>query len=57
MSLLEGMVSLTRYHVLDSPTELPDEYLAERIKRNAFIDIETTIDEESIGQTGTYNIL
>ncbi|MBW2050611.1 MAG: recombination-associated protein RdgC [Deltaproteobacteria bacterium] len=49
MSLLEGVISLTRYRVTSSPAELSEEFIAERIKRNAFVDIDNTADEESIG--------
>jgi DNA recombination-dependent growth factor C len=49
MGLIQGPVNLTRYRVLDSPPELTDEFLTERLKRNLFLDIENTPDEESMG--------
>ncbi|MBF0529417.1 MAG: recombination-associated protein RdgC [Deltaproteobacteria bacterium] len=53
MGLLKGSVSLTRYRVTDDPPELTDEFISDRLKRNAFLDIESTTEEESIGWVET----
>jgi len=57
MSLLEGTISLTRYRVTGTTPDLTDEFLAEHIKRNAFIDIDNTADQESIGWVEVLNPL
>ncbi len=57
MSLLEGTVSLTRYHVTNKIPGLTDEFLTESIKRNTFIDIDHTADQESIGWVEVLNPL
>jgi DNA recombination-dependent growth factor C len=49
VSIIKGTVSLTRYRVLDQPVEIGDEFIAERLQRNAFIDIEGGVEEESAG--------
>ena len=49
MGLLKGNISLTRYKVLDSPPEFTEEFLTDRFRRNAFMDIDKTPEEESMG--------
>ncbi len=49
MGFIKGSLSLTRYRVLDAPPELSDEYLAERLGQNAFVDIEHSPEERSLG--------
>jgi DNA recombination-dependent growth factor C len=49
MSLIKGSVSLTRYTVMDQPPDVTDDFLAEHLRNNAFMDIEGTTEEESIG--------
>jgi len=50
MGLLKGSLSLTRYRVKEEPPELlTDEYLDERLAKNAFVDIEDTPEERSLG--------
>ena len=50
MGLLKGSLSLTRYRVKEEPPELlTDEYLDERLAKNAFVDIEDAPEERSLG--------
>lgn len=49
MSLIKGSVTLTRYRVMDELPELTDEFIAERLGRNAFIPIDGTAEEEAVG--------
>ncbi|MBU2550910.1 MAG: recombination-associated protein RdgC [Proteobacteria bacterium] len=49
MGLVKGTVKLTRYRIMEPPPELTDEFLAERIRRNSFMDIDSTTDEEADG--------
>lgn len=49
MSLIKGNLSLTRYLVLDDHPDLTDEFIGERLRKNALMDIESTAEEESIG--------
>lgn len=50
MGLIKGTMSLTRYRVKEEPPEtLTDEYLSERLTKNAFVDIEHAPEERSLG--------
>ncbi len=50
MGLIKGTLSLTRYRVKEEPPEtLTDEYIGERLAKNAFIDIEHAPEERSLG--------
>ena len=49
MSLIKGSVSLTRYTVLDQPPDVTDEFISQHLRNNAFMDIEGTTEEESVG--------
>jgi DNA recombination-dependent growth factor C len=50
MGLIKGNPTLSRYRITDPPgAELSDEFLRERLKKNAFLDIEDTSEEESLG--------
>lgn len=50
MGLIKGTLSLTRYRVKEEPPEtLTDEYLTERLTKNAFVDIEHAPEERSLG--------
>lgn len=49
MSLIKGSVSLTRYSVLDQPPDVTDDFLTQHLRNNAFMDIEGTTEEESVG--------
>ncbi|MEW5723683.1 MAG: recombination-associated protein RdgC [Thermodesulfobacteriota bacterium] len=49
MGLQKGAINLTRYQVPDQPSDLGDEFIQERLTRNAFVDIETGTQEESAG--------
>jgi len=50
MGLIKGTLSLTRYRVKEEPPEtLTDEYLSERLTKNAFVDIEHAPEERSLG--------
>ncbi len=50
MGLIKGTLSLTRYRVREEPPEtLTDEYLSERLSKNAFVDIENAPEERSLG--------
>lgn len=50
MGLIKGTLSLTRYRVREEPPEtLTDEYLTERLVKNAFLDIEELAEERSLG--------
>lgn len=50
MGFIKGSLSLTRYRVKEEPPELlTDEYLDERLAKNAFVDIEHTPEERSLG--------
>lgn len=55
MGLIKGSVNLTRYRVLDSPSEVTEEFVAERLQNNAFIYIDNTLDEESLGWVEVLN--
>lgn len=50
MGLIKGGLSLTRYRVKEEPPELlTDEYISERLTKNAFVDIEHAPEERSLG--------
>lgn len=49
MSLLSASVSLTRYRIIDEVTDQLLREVPERLKRNAFRDIDHTADERSFG--------
>ncbi|MDR2945953.1 MAG: recombination-associated protein RdgC [Candidatus Adiutrix sp.] len=50
MGLIKGTLSLTRYRVREEPPEmLTDEYITERLAKNAFVDIEHAPEERSLG--------
>ena len=50
MGLIKGTLSLTRYRVKEEPPEtLTDEYISERLTKNAFVDIEHAPEERSLG--------
>lgn len=50
MGLMKGTLSLTRYRVKEEPPEtLTDEYISERLTKNAFVDIEHAPEERSLG--------
>lgn len=50
MGLIKGSLSLTRYRVKEEPPEtLTDEYVSERLNKNAFVDIEDAPEEKSLG--------
>lgn len=49
MGFLKGGLSLSRYRVMDEPPEMTDEYLSERLKKNAFWDIEASAEEAGLG--------
>ncbi|MDR1546146.1 MAG: recombination-associated protein RdgC [Deltaproteobacteria bacterium] len=58
MGLIKGGLTLSRYRVLEQPQAgLTDEYVAERLARNAFVDIEETMDESSLGWAQIFNHL
>lgn len=57
MGLIKGSVSLTRYRVVDAPPEITDEFLADRLHKSSFMDIETSPEEESIGWVEILNPL
>jgi DNA recombination-dependent growth factor C len=58
MGLIKGALSLTRYRVLEEPPEtLTDEYLSGRLAQNAFLDIEYTAEEQSLGWVEFFNHL
>ncbi len=50
MGFIKGSLSLTRYRVKEEPPEtLSDEYIDERLAKNAFLDIENSAEERSLG--------
>lgn len=50
MGLVKGSLSMTRYRVKEEPPEtLTDEYINERLNKNAFVDIEDAPEEKSLG--------
>ncbi|MEW6263297.1 MAG: recombination-associated protein RdgC [Thermodesulfobacteriota bacterium] len=55
MGLIKGAVNLTRYWLAENPTEIGDDYVAERLQGNAFLDIEATTEEEAIGWVDALN--
>jgi DNA recombination-dependent growth factor C len=55
MSLLKGALNVTRYRVLDSPEEISNEFLAAHLQKNAFLDIDSTTEEESFGWVEVLN--
>ncbi|MDR3038251.1 MAG: recombination-associated protein RdgC [Candidatus Adiutrix sp.] len=58
MGLIKGALSLTRYRVREEPPEtLTDDYLSGRLAKNAFIDIEPTPEERSLGWVEFFNHL
>jgi DNA recombination-dependent growth factor C len=58
MGLIKGALSLTRYRVREEPPEmLTDEYLSERLAKNAFLDIENGPEERSLGWVEFFNCL
>ncbi|UQZ89120.1 hypothetical protein C4J81_07880 [Deltaproteobacteria bacterium Smac51] len=58
MGLIKGSLSLTRYRVIEEPPEeLTDEYITERLTKNAFIDIEHAPEEKSLGWVEFFNHL
>lgn len=58
MGLIKGSLSLTRYRVKEEPPEmLTDEYLTERLMKNAFVDIENAPEEKSLGWVEFFNHL
>ncbi len=58
MGLIKGSLSLTRYRVLEEPPEeLSDDYITERLAKNAFMDIENVPEEKSLGWVEFFNHL
>ena len=58
MGFIKGSLSLTRYRVKEEPPELlTDEYLDERLAKSAFVDIEHTPEERSLGWVEFFNHL
>ncbi len=58
MGLIKGTLTLTRYRVKEEPPELlTDEYLTERLLKNAFVDIEDAPEEQSLGWVEFFNPL
>ncbi len=58
MGLIKGSLSLTRYRVLEEPPEeISDDYITERLNKNAFIDIEHAPEERSLGWVEFFNHL
>ena len=55
MSLLKGALNVTRYRVLDSPDEISNEFLEAHLQKNAFLDIDSTVEEESVGWVEVMN--
>ncbi|MDR1395494.1 MAG: recombination-associated protein RdgC [Deltaproteobacteria bacterium] len=49
MGLIRGNPSVSRYRLLEAPDALTDEYVRDRLQRNAFVDIEATSEESSLG--------
>ncbi|MDR2140332.1 MAG: recombination-associated protein RdgC [Deltaproteobacteria bacterium] len=49
MGLFKGNPTLNRYRLLDSPEDLTDEFIRDRLTRNSFVDIENTAEESSLG--------
>ena len=49
MALVKGTVSLSRYRVFDSLPDLSGEVVSERLMQSAFVDIEASAEEESLG--------
>ncbi|KXS56305.1 MAG: hypothetical protein AMR96_03560 [Candidatus Adiutrix intracellularis] len=58
MGIIKGSLALTRYRVREEPPEiLTDEYLSSRLAGNAFVDIEHTPEERSLGWVEFFNHL
>ncbi len=57
MALIKGTVSLSRYRVLDALPDLSGEVVSERLEGTAFVDIEATAEEESLGWVEILNPL
>jgi DNA recombination-dependent growth factor C len=51
MGLIKGSAALSRYRVLEEPEpgKVTPEFVQARLKRNAFVDIETAPEESSVG--------
>jgi DNA recombination-dependent growth factor C len=50
MGFLKGGAIMSRYRLLEEPQEgLTEQFIEERLKKNAFVDIETTPEEISLG--------
>jgi DNA recombination-dependent growth factor C len=58
MGLLKGNPTLTRYRVTDDvPSDFTEEFVGERLRKNAFVDIEKSPEEESSGWVELINDL
>lgn len=57
MGLLKGAISLTRYKIMDSAKSFDAEEMAEKLKQNAFMDIEAIPEEKSVGWVEVNNML
>ncbi|MDR2443134.1 MAG: recombination-associated protein RdgC [Deltaproteobacteria bacterium] len=58
MGFIKGGATLCRYRILEEPDEgLTDEFVGQRLKKNAFSDIEDTPEESSIGWVEIINYL
>jgi len=57
VSLLKGTVSLTRYGLQEPPPEPTEEFVAERLKHNAFVSIDDAPEPESMGWVEPLNPL
>ncbi|MDR0356624.1 MAG: recombination-associated protein RdgC [Deltaproteobacteria bacterium] len=50
MGFVKGSATMTRYKITEEPSEgLTDEFIAERLLQNAFVDIENSSEESSLG--------
>jgi hypothetical protein len=50
MGLLKGNPTVTRYRILDTLTDdFTEGFIGERLKKQAFVDIESSTDESSVG--------
>jgi DNA recombination-dependent growth factor C len=58
MGLLKGNPSITRYRVADDiPPEFTEEFVGERLRKYAFVDIEKSPEEQSVGWVELLNDL
>jgi hypothetical protein len=58
MSFAKGGATFTRYRITEEPVEgFTDDFIAERLTANAFVDIEETSEESSTGWVQFFNHL